>query len=49
MNKSTEKRSIPADELRVFCSALYQKAGVPEEDADAVADIHVEVDLRGVP
>ena len=39
---------VDADELREFGSRLYQKAGVPKADADAVAHLQVETDLHGI-
>ena len=39
---------VSADELREFASQLYQKGGVPKTDADAVAQLQVETDLRGI-
>jgi L-2-hydroxycarboxylate dehydrogenase (NAD+) len=39
---------VNAAELRTFSSELYQKAGVPKTDADAVAELQVETDLRGI-
>lgn len=39
---------VKADDLKRFCSELYQKVGVPKEDADAVAELEVQTDLRGV-
>jgi len=48
MNKDTQEIVVQANALREFTSALYQKVGVPKEDADAVANLEVETDLRGV-
>jgi len=39
---------IPAERLRSFGSGVFQKAGVPPEDAATVAEILVEANLRGV-
>ena len=39
---------VNADELRGFASQLYQEAGVPKTDADAVAHLQVETDLHGI-
>ena len=39
---------VNADELKGFASQLYQKAGVPKTDADAVAHLQVETDLHGI-
>jgi len=44
----TEDTRIQAGVLRQFCIEAFEKAGVPPEDARAVADIQVESDLRGV-
>jgi LDH2 family malate/lactate/ureidoglycolate dehydrogenase len=48
MNKDAQEIVVQADALREFTSALYQKVGMLEEDADAVANMEVETDLRGV-
>ena len=37
-----------ATALQSVCSALYQKVGVAESDADTVAEMQVLMDLRGV-
>ena len=39
---------VNADELKGLASQLYQKAGVPKVDADAVAHLQVETDLHGI-
>ena len=39
---------VNAEELKDFSSQLYQKAGVPKTDADAVADLQVKTDLHGI-
>ncbi|MCZ6679270.1 MAG: Ldh family oxidoreductase [Candidatus Poribacteria bacterium] len=39
---------VNADELREFASQLYQEVGVPKTDANAVAHLQVETDLRGI-
>ncbi len=39
---------VRANELRGLVRALFQKVGVPERDADTVAEILVGTDLRGV-
>jgi LDH2 family malate/lactate/ureidoglycolate dehydrogenase len=48
MNQDIQEMVIQADALRDFASALYQQVGVAKEDADAVANMEVETDLRGV-
>ncbi|MBM3236052.1 Ldh family oxidoreductase [Candidatus Poribacteria bacterium] len=48
MNKDAQEIVVQADALREFVSALYQKVGVLKDDADAVANLEVETDLRGV-
>lgn len=40
--------TVQAEDLKRFCSQLYQKVGVPKADADAVAELEVQTDLRGV-
>ena len=39
---------IQPQPLRSFISQLFQKTGVPSADADAVADVLVRTDLRGI-
>ena len=39
---------VQVDELREFVCALYREAGVGREDAELVAELQVETDLRGV-
>jgi LDH2 family malate/lactate/ureidoglycolate dehydrogenase len=39
---------IPAPALRSFVSAVFARAGVPDEQADFLADLLVTNDLRGV-
>ncbi|MFQ6039543.1 MAG: Ldh family oxidoreductase [Candidatus Poribacteria bacterium] len=48
MNKDIQEIVVQADALKEFASDLYQKVGVLKEDADAVANMEVETDLRGV-
>jgi LDH2 family malate/lactate/ureidoglycolate dehydrogenase len=46
-----EKSDIPKiqfAELKEFCRQAYQKVGVPEDEAEIVADLLVRSDLRGV-
>jgi len=47
MNDNSQEIVVCPNELRKFVSEVYQKVGVPAEDADAVADLEVETDLRG--
>jgi LDH2 family malate/lactate/ureidoglycolate dehydrogenase len=35
-------------DLKSFCKQVYERAGVPEEEADIVADLLARADLRGV-
>ena len=39
---------VNADELQQVCSQIYQKVGVAKSDADAIAEMQVLMDLRGV-
>ncbi|PKN61809.1 MAG: lactate dehydrogenase [Deltaproteobacteria bacterium HGW-Deltaproteobacteria-15] len=39
---------IAFEDLKNFCKQAYEKAGVPEAEADIVADLLVRSDLRGV-
>ena len=39
---------IPAEKLRAFGGGVFQKVGVPKEDAKTVAEILVESNLRGI-
>jgi LDH2 family malate/lactate/ureidoglycolate dehydrogenase len=41
-------RLVRAERLRPFIAAIYRALGVPEADAETVAEILVEADLRGV-
>jgi LDH2 family malate/lactate/ureidoglycolate dehydrogenase len=41
-------RRISFQDLKNFCQQAYQKAGVPEGEAEIVADLLVRADLRGV-
>lgn len=43
-----ETMHIYADPLRDFCTKVFQKLGVPEEDARVTADVLVTADLRGI-
>jgi L-2-hydroxycarboxylate dehydrogenase (NAD+) len=40
--------TFPADEVLPFVSALFQAQGVPDTDADRVAECLVAADLRGI-
>ncbi len=42
------RRRILFDYLKGFCREVYEKAGVPDEEADIVADLLARSDLRGV-
>lgn len=48
MNEESQEIVVRADALREFVSTIYQKVDVPKEDADLVANLAVETDLRGV-
>jgi len=37
-----------ADPLKDFCVRVFQRLGIPEEDARVTADVLVSADLRGV-
>jgi len=39
---------VRAESLRDFCVRVFQKMGVPEEDARITADVLVAADLRGI-
>jgi LDH2 family malate/lactate/ureidoglycolate dehydrogenase len=39
---------VSADTLRDFCTQVFMRLDVPEEDAQITADVLVEADLRGV-
>ena len=45
---TSERALIDPGKLEVFSSAILQKAGVPEHDADIMAKILVATDLRGI-
>jgi LDH2 family malate/lactate/ureidoglycolate dehydrogenase len=47
MNQQTDRLRIEAEPFQEFSSALYQNAGVPKADADIVAQMQVETDMRG--
>ena len=46
--EQTDIRRVTFDSLRAFCRQAYLKAGVPENEAEIVADLLVRADLRGV-
>ena len=39
---------VPADEMRTFITALFEKAGTTREDAELLAKLLVQTDLRGI-
>ncbi|UCG67347.1 MAG: Ldh family oxidoreductase, partial [Deltaproteobacteria bacterium] len=39
---------IRFEDLRCFCQQAYMKAGVPEKEANIVADLLARADLRGI-
>ena len=41
-------RLISFADLKSFCKQIYQRAGVPDDETDIVADLLVRSDLRGV-
>jgi LDH2 family malate/lactate/ureidoglycolate dehydrogenase len=41
-------RRISADDLRKFCTKVFERLGVPAENARIAADILVAADLRGI-
>ena len=47
MGKNTVRRVLFAD-LKDFCNQAYLKVGVPEDEAEIVADLLARSDLRGV-
>jgi LDH2 family malate/lactate/ureidoglycolate dehydrogenase len=40
--------SVPAEDLRRFARGIFQRVGVPADEATIIADTMVEADLRGV-
>lgn len=46
MTENVER--VPADTLRSFCIEALEKLNVPREDAQIVANVLVEADLRGI-
>jgi len=47
MEKS-EIRRVSFEDLKNFCKQAYKKVGVPEDEAEIVADLLVRADLRGI-
>ncbi len=45
---TAEHIRVPADALRAFCQAVFERAGVPSDAAFLVADALIDADLRGV-
>ncbi|MCX5910215.1 MAG: Ldh family oxidoreductase [Deltaproteobacteria bacterium] len=43
-----EYRIVAAEALREFCQTVFEKSGVPPEDARASADVLVRADRRGI-
>jgi len=43
-----DSRRVPFEDLKNFCKEAYRKAGVPEAEAEIVADLLIRSDLRGV-
>jgi LDH2 family malate/lactate/ureidoglycolate dehydrogenase len=48
MQKNDQEIIVNSEELKKFTSEIYQKVGVPKDDADSIAGLQVETDLRGV-
>lgn len=48
MIDSSQEVIVAPDKLRRFVSDVYQKVGVSKDDADVIANLQVETDLRGV-
>jgi len=47
MPDETEIR-VPAEDLADFCLRVFQKLGIPEQDARITSDVLVTADLRGI-
>jgi LDH2 family malate/lactate/ureidoglycolate dehydrogenase len=47
MGKNVSQR-ISFDDLKLFCKQAYARVGVPEDEAEIVADLLARSDLRGV-
>jgi L-2-hydroxycarboxylate dehydrogenase (NAD+) len=43
-----EETIVQADILKKFCRHVFEKLGVSTEDADVIADVLVQADLRGI-
>lgn len=48
MEKEDQEIVVNSEELKKFTSEIYQKVGLSENDAYAIANLQVETDLRGV-
>lgn len=46
--ENNKSRLISFNDLKSFCKQVYQRVGVPDDEADIVADLLVRADLRGV-
>lgn len=46
--ENNKSRLISFAGLKSFCKQVYQRVGVPDDEADIVADLLVRADLRGV-
>jgi len=44
----TESRTFPSETLRRFSSRVFERFGVPEEDAELAAGVLASADLRGI-
>ena len=45
---SSQEVVVQLDDLQLLSRRIYQQVGVPKEDADIVAKLQVETDLRGI-
>lgn len=48
MNKEAQEIIVDPEKLLKFTSDIYQKVGLSKSDADSIARLQVETDLRGV-
>jgi L-2-hydroxycarboxylate dehydrogenase (NAD+) len=48
MDKKDQEIVVNSEQLKKFTSEIYQKMGVSKDDADSIAGLQVETDLRGV-
>jgi len=48
MDKKDQEIIVDSEELRKFTSEIYQSIDVSKDDADSIAGLQVETDLRGV-